>query len=203
MISAWPDLNESASPAQYVATQKAHGARLVILLLISITYHSSRPILIIERVSYIKLMQETGQTMELPLELPLPTPSPSIQAALVDAAHEEGMLVVAHALNFEDTLLVLNSGVDGMMHACSEAPPNQELVGAFQKNNVFLVPTLVTLASCTGEEQESREQFAQRLEPTGKEFMCSCMKIMISGPTIDNAYQQVRELRAAGLDIVA
>lgn len=141
--------------------------------------------------------------MGLPLERPLPTPSPSIQAALVDAAHEEGMLVVAHATNFEDTLLVLNSGVDGMMHACSEVPPNGELLDAFRKINAFLVPTLVILASCTGEEQESRERFAQRLEPTEKELMCSCMKVMISGPTIENAYQQVRELKAAGLDIVA
>lgn len=148
-------------------------------------------------------MQETGQIADLPIDKPLPTPSPSIQQAIVDAAHEEGMLVVAHALTFKDTLLVLNGGVDGLMHACVDLPPNKELVDAFQKHNVFLVPTLVAIASATGEEQESREQFAQGLEPIGKEFMCSCMNIMISGPTIENAYQQIRELRAAGLDIVA
>lgn len=149
-------------------------------------------------------MQETGQLVNVPLDRPLPTPSPSIQQAIVEAAHAEGMLVVAHALNFSDTLLVVNSGIDGMMHACAERPPNKELVDAFKKNNVFVVPTLIIIASSTGEEQESREEFAQRLEPTEKESMCSCMHIMIPGTNhIENAYQQVRELRAAGLDIVA
>lgn len=141
--------------------------------------------------------------MSLPIDQPLPTPSPSIQQAIVDAAHEEGMLVVAHALSFKDTFVVLNSGVDGLMHACAELPPSKELVDAFQKNNVFLVPTLVTIASLTGEEQESREKFAQRLEPAGKEFICSCLDITIPSITVKNAYQQIRELRAAGLDIVA
>lgn len=177
---------------------------MVIFLLLGFYYRISRLILIIERLSYIKLMQETGKFVNVPLDQPLPTPSPSIQQAIVEAAHREGMLVVAHALNFSDTLLVVNSGVDGIMHACAERPPNKELVDAFKKNNVFLVPTLVTIANCTGEEQESREKFAQRLEPTEKESMCSSICIMVPGTNhIENAYQQITELRAAGLDIVA
>lgn len=141
--------------------------------------------------------------MDLPFDRPLPTPSPSTQHAIVDAAHEEGMLAVAHAFSLEDTLLVLKSGVDGLMHACADLPPNKELVDAFQTHNAFVVPTLVIIASCTGEEQASREQFGRRLEPTRKEHMCSCMSIMTSSSTIENAYQQIRELRAAGVDIVA
>ncbi|MCJ1464238.1 hypothetical protein MMC07_002851 [Pseudocyphellaria aurata] len=178
-ISKWPDLNGSTSPAQYVATQKAHGA------------------------SYIKLFQESGKLVNLSFDRPLPTPSPSTQRAIVDAAHEEGMLAVAHAFSFEDTLAVLNSGVDGLMHGCPDLAPNNDLVDAFQKHNAFVVPTLVILATLSGEEQASREQFGQRLEPTKKENMCACLSILTSSTSIENTYQQIRHLRAAGVDIVA
>lgn len=154
-----------------------------------------------ERSSYIKLMQATGETVKL-FNQPLPTPTALVQKEIVHAAHQQGMLAVAHADNLNDTLVVLKSGVDGVMHGCV-TPINKELINLFKQTNAFLVPTLVTLASATGEEQEGRERYAQGLRKEGKEFLCSCLEFYKPEASVRNAYQQIRELKAAGADIVA
>lgn len=154
-----------------------------------------------ERSSYIKLMQATGETVKL-FNQPLPTPTALVQKEIVNAAHQQGMLAVAHADNLNDTLVVLKSGVDGVMHGCV-TPINKELINLFKQTNAFLVPTLVTLASATGEEQEGRERYAQGLSKEGKEFLCSCLEFYKPEASVQNAYQQIRELNAAGADIVA
>lgn len=154
-----------------------------------------------KRSSYIKLMQETGETVKF-FNQPLPTPTALVQKEIVNAAHQQGMLAVAHANTLNDTLLVLKSGVDGVMHGCV-TPINKELINLFKQTNAFLVPTLVTLASATGEEQEGRERYAQGLGQEGKEFLCSCLDFCKPEASVQNAYQQVRELKAAGADIVA
>lgn len=154
-----------------------------------------------KRSSYIKLMQETGETVKF-FNQPLPTPTALVQKEIVNAAHQQGMLAVAHANTLNDTLLVLKSGVDGVMHGCV-TPINKELINLFKQTNAFLVPTLVTLASATGEEQEGRERYAQGLGQEGKEFLCSCLDFFKPNASVQNAYQQIRELKAAGADIVA
>ena len=146
-------------------------------------------------------MQATGETVKL-FNQPLPTPTALVQKEIVNAAHQQGMLAVAHADDLNDTLVVLKSGVDGVMHGCV-TPINKELIDLFKQTNAFLVPTLVTLASTTGEEQEGRERYAQGLRQEGKEFMCSCLEFRKPEASVQNAYQQIRELKAAGADIVA
>lgn len=140
--------------------------------------------------------------MNLPFPtIPVPTPSVEIQRAIVDASHENGMLTIAHALTNYSTLSVLEAGVDGLAHASIE-PINDEVVKAFKKNNSFLVPTLAVHASCSGEEQESREKFSAHLEGTAKEHLLGCLHITREGFTIKNVYEQVRTLKEAGIDIL-
>ncbi len=67
-------------------------------------------------------MQETGEAVKL-FDGTLPTPTPSIQKAIVDAAHQEGMLAVAHAENLNDSLVILKSGVDGLLNGCVPLQP--------------------------------------------------------------------------------
>lgn len=153
------------------------------------------------RGSYIKLMQATGETVKL-FNQPLPTPTALVQKEIVNAAHQQGMLAVAHADNLNDTIVVLKCGVDGVMHGCV-TPINQEVIDLFKQTNAFLVPTLVTLASASSEEQEGRERYAQGLGQQGKEFLCSCLDIYKPEASVQNAYQEMRELKAAGVDIVA
>lgn len=147
-------------------------------------------------------MQEDGHTMSLPFPTrPVPTPSLEIQKAIVETSHENGMLTIAHALTNHSTLSVLEAGVDGLAHA-SIQPINEEIVKAFKKNNSFLVPTLVIHASCSGEEQESRERFSAHLEGTAKEHLLGCLHITREEFTIKSVFEQVRTLKDAGIDII-
>ena len=154
---------------------------------------------------YIKLMQEDGAAMRFE---GIPVASLELQTALTNAAHDHGLLALAHATSLDATLLVLRAGVDALMHAFTDKAPTDELVEAYKKNNAFLVPTLVVDASMTGEEQELRDKFAskatpQQLTPEVKENMCKCLGLGVPGSTIKNAYETIKKLRAAGIDIIA
>jgi imidazolonepropionase-like amidohydrolase len=154
---------------------------------------------------YIKLMQENGTSMRFQ---GIPIASVELQTAVTKAAHSHGLLAIAHATSLEDTLLVLRAGVDALMHTFADLPPTDELVEAYRKSNAFLVPTLVVVASLTGEEQELRERFAakatpQQLTPHVKENMCKCLGLGVPGATVKNSYETIKKLRAAGIDIVA
>lgn len=147
-------------------------------------------------------MGETGSTFDLPFpKLPIPTPTLDIQKAIVKAAHKHKRLAVAHALSLEDTLRMLDAGVDGLAHACNEASSN-ELIQAYKKANAFVIPTLAVQASASGEEQESRERFANSLTSGEKDHMCTCLKISRQGFSMRNASDNVRALKAAGIDII-
>lgn len=147
-------------------------------------------------------MGETGDTFDLPFPiLPIPTPAHDIQKAIVEAAHKHNRLAVAHALSLKDTLQMLDAGVDGLAHACNEAS-GKELIDAFAKKNAFVIPTLAVHASATGEEQESRERFAKSLSGSERDHMCTCLRLSREGFSMQNASDNVRALKAAGIDII-
>jgi hypothetical protein len=157
-------------------------------------------------ISYIKLIQESGGAL---LGNPLPIPSPELQAAVVDAAHKQGLITVAHALTQKETIAVLAAGTDALAHSfCNEAPKD-ELLAAYRENNSFLIPTLVVLATLTGEEMQSTEYFvghdlfSKALDDDGKACFCKRMMMATEGCKIEYSYQVVRMLKEGGIDIVA
>ena len=150
-------------------------------------------------------MQENGKSMRFD---GIPVASIELQSAVVTAAHKHGLLAVAHATSLEDTFTVLRAGVDALMHQFTDTPPTPELIDAYGKNNAFLVPTLVVCCSVTGEEQELRDRFAAKATPeqlttTVKDDMCKCLGLGVEGATIKNSYETIKQLKAAGIDIVA
>jgi imidazolonepropionase-like amidohydrolase len=152
--------------------------------------------------SFIKLMQEDGYTMGLPFpEVPVPTPSLELQKSIVDTAHENGMLTIAHALSNHSTLHVLKAGVDGLAHVAIE-PITDELIQAYKKNNAFVIPTLAVQTSCRGVEQETREKFASDLEGEEREHLCGCLNITKQEFSIETAYAQVTALKESGIDVL-
>ncbi|KAJ5176637.1 uncharacterized protein N7482_002514 [Penicillium canariense] len=177
-ISKWPNLTDSKSVEEYIAQNMAAGA------------------------TFTKLMQEDGHTMTLPFpEQPVPTPSLELQKAIVDASHDKGMLAVAHALTNHSTLQVLRAGVDGLTHASID-PINEQIVEAFKKNNAFVIPTLAVHASCSGEEQETRDKFATSLHGAEKEHLLGCLHITSDKFSIKSVYEQVYTLKEAGIDVL-
>lgn len=135
-------------------------------------------------------------------------PSLSLQSAVVKAAHEHGLLAVAHSLCLEDTLAILKTGVDGMTHTFADQPPTEELVEAYKMNGAFCVPTLGALASATTEGKTLQRLFADDprvadlIDETQKENMCRCMEFAVKTSKMENAYESVRQLKAAGIDVL-
>ncbi|KAF2724388.1 hypothetical protein K431DRAFT_241501 [Polychaeton citri CBS 116435] len=178
-VEAWPPASTIEEAKQFVSDRVAQGA------------------------DFIKLMQETGAGFGLiPKNQPLPTPSVAIQRTLVDAAHNHGILAVAHAMSHSDTLAVLEAGVDGVVHSIMDKSPTPELLEAFKNSGAFMVPTLTVTASNTGSESESREYFAHGLEGDKKEHMRCCTRYAREESNVQAGYEQTRALREAGVDIV-
>ena len=165
----------------------------------------SKPIQSIRQLRiYGEAVHESGSVMGRSFNLP----SLSLQSAVVKAAHAHNLLAVAHSICLEDTLAILKAGVDGMMHTFADKPPTEELLEAYKKNGAFCVPTLGALASATGEGKTIQQSFADDprvvdlIEEMSRENLCRCMEFAAKTSKMENAYENIRQLRAAGIDIL-
>jgi imidazolonepropionase-like amidohydrolase len=182
MIDKWyPKLTNAADARAFVRKNLADGA------------------------DYIKLMHESGAAMGAQFV----KPSLEIQEALIDEAHKQGVVAICHSLAMADHIEILNAGVDGMAHTFFDAEPSDELVAAYKKNGAWLNPTLAAVGSLTTEGKELAEKFAHDprvgddlLGVEERERMCQCLSFSKPGSKVEYAYESVRVLKAAGIDII-
>ncbi|KAL6164966.1 hypothetical protein ACJQWK_08227 [Exserohilum turcicum] len=153
---------------------------------------------------YIKLMHESGTAMGQKFTYP----SLELQSIIIEEAKKRGYLTVAHATCLKDTIDVLNAGVHGLTHTFCDQPPTQEVIEAYKKNNAWVNPTLATMGSLTTEGKELQHQFAH--DPRVKGMinedrvgnMCKCMGFCAENGKVEYAYQGVKMLKDAGIDIL-
>jgi imidazolonepropionase-like amidohydrolase len=182
-VKKWPNLTVDKAP-DFIKSHKANGA------------------------DYIKLMQENCCSLALPTGS-VPVATLELQTAVVNAGHDAGLLVVGHALSVDMTEIVLKSGADGLTHTFVDQPPPQSLIELYKKTNAFVIPTLVALSSLTGEEQDLREKFAKIAHEKGivddviKQVMVENLGMKAPEAKLENAYESVRQLRMAGIDVCA
>lgn len=96
---------------------------------------------------YIKIMVEDGHVLGAP---GLPVLDPIVMKVAVRAAHEQGKLVVAHALTVAATLAAVAAGVDGLTHLFVDAPATADIVDVIAAAGVFVVPCVVLDSSIVG-----------------------------------------------------
>ena len=156
-------------------------------------------------MDYIKLMHESGTVMGAEFK----KPSLELQKAVIDEAHKNGLMVVAHATCLEDTVEILEAGVDGLTHTFIDQPPNERLIAAYKKNNAHCNPTLTNMGSATTEGQKLQEKFAHDprvqhlIGQKERQNMCTCMALAKhAGCKLENAFESVRQLKKAGIDIL-
>jgi imidazolonepropionase-like amidohydrolase len=153
---------------------------------------------------YIKLMHESGTMMGRQLSYP----TVDLQRTIVDEAKKRGYLTVAHATSLQDTLDVLDAGVNGLTHTFCDKPPTQEVVDAYKKNNAWLNPTLAAIGSLTTEGKDLQHKFAHDPRVSGLidddrvGNMCQCMAFAVEHGKIEYAYESVKVLKKAGVDIL-
>ena len=157
---------------------------------------------------YIKLMQESCGSLKIPPGA-VPSASQELQSAFVQAAHDQHVLVVGHATNVNDTKILLQSGIDGLTHTFFDQPPTPEVVDLYKKTGAFCIPTLIVIASLTGEKGDTKEQIARIAYNKGvvdkdvESIMNGALSVKAETAKYGYAAESVRVLRRAGIDIVA
>jgi imidazolonepropionase-like amidohydrolase len=158
-----------------------------------------------EGVHYIKLMHESGKVMGAEFN----KPTLELQRAVIEEAHKNGLKVVAHSTCLDDTLEMLDAGVDGMTHTFIDQPPNERVIAAYKKANAHCNPTLAAMGSGTTEGQKTQERFAhdprvEALIPEKKrQEMCMCMAFAKeTGASFEHGFETVRQLKKAGVPVL-
>ncbi|KAF2165961.1 hypothetical protein M409DRAFT_23689 [Zasmidium cellare ATCC 36951] len=154
---------------------------------------------------YIKLFHEGGAATDIQ---GLVQPREEVQAAVVAAARRQSLKVIAHALARQDTIEVLRAGVDGMAHSFYDKPINPEIIAAYKTNNAWLNPTLAAVGSLTGEANDLLKSFStdprvvSRTTLHDMSLLSRCMHMSCKGAKWEYAIDSVRQLKAAGFDII-
>lgn len=148
-------------------------------------------------------MQESGECLTLP---GIPAPTRGLQEAVIEAAHDNGLLTIAHATSMRDTLLVLESGVDGLAHQFFDQPHTANLVDAYVKTKAFVIPTFTAISSMMGLETSSKwaqnSDVAHLLSESSRSSLSCCMSIAKPECSVKYAYDCVTALKRNGIDIV-
>ncbi len=92
-----------------------------------------------EGSDWIKIVVEPGWGQSLP------TLDPPTIAALIDAAHRQGLKAVVHASLLDDALRVAELGADGLVHVWRDREIDDAELETLKRSGIFVVPTLVVV----------------------------------------------------------
>ncbi|MCR9130360.1 MAG: amidohydrolase family protein [Alphaproteobacteria bacterium] len=99
-----------------------------------------------EGSDYIKLVYIPGSPNLPSLDLATAT-------AVIEAAHAEGLMAVAHIATLDAAREMVDAGIDGLVHIFADEPADAAFITAAREAEVFVIPTLAVIASvaATGE----------------------------------------------------
>ena len=99
-----------------------------------------------EGSDYIKVIYEDGSAYGMSF----PTLSKEAVQAAVESAHQHDKLAVAHISTAAGAQVILDSGIDGIVHLFCDEKISDELVASFQAKKVFVVPTATIVSNASG-----------------------------------------------------
>lgn len=157
-----------------------------------------------EGARYVKLFYEGGQS----IDWPMPSLSIGCVKALVNAAHDAGVLVVAHAQKASDAVEMAQSGVDVLAHVPLDAMTARQ-VDTLASRSVAVVSTLsiadgfpasgqsMPLLDHPGIAQRLGERWCSTIRSQADRWMPPGM------PSFLDATENVRHLHHAGVTVLA
>jgi imidazolonepropionase-like amidohydrolase len=159
---------------------------------------------IAEGSDYIKLIYEDGKAWGAQL----PTLSEADLRALIAAAHKRGMLAVVHIGSMTGARLAVGAGADGLAHLSGETKPDADFGKFVAAHNAFVVPTLTVIESTAGVQSGAPLTEDPRLKPFLSpdeihQLRSSFRKVAGVEKEVRNAYEAVRQLREAGVPLLA
>jgi imidazolonepropionase-like amidohydrolase len=151
--------------------------------------------------SYIKIMHEVGNT----LNIDMPKPNVDIWKAVVAAAHARGLVVVGHAYSHEGAVDLLTAGVDGLTHMFLDKPPSDDYIKLALKNGAHCNPTLIGNASQSKQGHQLQVEFAE--DPFAQKMLFDTTPRKYLGlandrADIEHSYNSTRALYAAGVPLI-
>jgi imidazolonepropionase-like amidohydrolase len=150
---------------------------------------------------YIKFLIDDGSVEGHP---GLPMLDQATLDAGVTAAHELGMLTIAHALTVDATRMGLDAGIDGFAHLFMDQPHTDELIARIADAGVFVTPCVVLNASMmgiTGGNLADDPRVASRLDAPWETTLRSSFDHYPHGD-IEQVLATVKALHDAGVDLL-
>ncbi|MDE0475792.1 MAG: CIA30 family protein [Gammaproteobacteria bacterium] len=125
-------------------------------------------------------------------------------AAVIAAAHAEGLAAVVHVSTLETALEAMAFGADGLVHVWRDEVVSEEDARRFAEADIFVVPTLSVMVSADDPAvaQLVRETDDAMLSPIQRQTLDGRFPGGLAEGG-DVAMENVRRLRAAGVRLVA
>ena len=154
-----------------------------------------------EGSDYIKLVYMPSVTHINSLDL-------ATSKAIINAAHDQGLLAVAHIFNQSDAVDMVAAGIDGLVHQFADSAVSQEFLSRAQESNVFVIPTLAVIASISnrklGATLAEMPLVAPYLSASAKaQLKAGFSTTDIHGFDLDVALSNTRLMHEAGITILA
>lgn len=128
--------------------------------------------------------------------------------AVIRAAHERGLIAVAHTDTLDDAQAMIEVGINGLVHIFSDQPVTQAFIELAQHHSIFIVPTLSVIASA--DQQDLATELgsdpaikAYLSETQRQQLRASYGQHKIDGFYFDLALQNIERLHESGIPILA
>lgn len=157
-----------------------------------------------EGSDYIKLAYIPGARQ-------MPSLSRDLARAVIEAAHGQGLMALAHVSTQEAAWHMVEDGIDGLVHVFADSVASDAFVAMAQSKGVFVIPTLAVIESVGGhagsaellEGLATPEPGQRLLSPMQQQTLGARFGGEIPGFSLATALENVRRLHAAGVPILA
>jgi imidazolonepropionase-like amidohydrolase len=137
---------------------------------------------------------------------PFPSLDLPTATALIAGAHERGRIAVAHVSRLWCARDMVGAGVDGLVHVPSDQPADAAFIAQARERGVFVIPALAVIGAFGGGLEDRAEEdprLAPYLAPAQREMLAYKVDVPKMVFRLDAAMHTIRELKAAGVDILA
>ncbi len=153
-----------------------------------------------EGSDWIKIIYEDGSAFDMEF----PSLDGETVAAVIAAAHAEGLAAVVHVSTLETALQATAFGADGLVHVWNDEVVSAQDARRFAEAGIFVVPTLSIMVSAED------TAVAELLRETDEAMLSAIQRQTLAGRFPGGlaeggnvAMENVRRLRAAGVRLVA
>ena len=153
-----------------------------------------------EGSDWIKIIYEDGSAFDMEI----PSLDGETVAAVIEAAHAEGLAAVVHVSTLETALEAMAFGADGLVHVWRDEVVSEADARRFAEADIFVVPTLSVMVPA--EDSDVAELVSETDEAMLSAIQRQTLAARFPGGLAeggDVAMENVRRLRAAGVRLVA